>query len=248
MLICGGGAKLLVDCGISGKAAEAGLRELDTAPEELAGILVTHEHQDHIGGIGVLSRRYGLPIYANEETWAAMEGALGKIAPANRRSFVHTQALEIGGIGVQPFSVPHDAADPVGYCFFGDGKKVAVATDIGMLEEGLFRSLKGSDAVLLEANHDLNMLEMGGYPWPLKQRIRGQRGHLSNDDAGKAAQFLVRMGTRRIMLGHLSQENNYPLLAEQTVANTLREAGIEPERDMQLWVAPRDRLSPVLEA
>lgn len=239
--------RILVDCGISGKMAESGMREIGIEPETLSAILVTHEHQDHISGIGVMSRRYGLPVYANERTWAAMDRTVGKMQAENRRNFSHAEAFEIGEIGVLPFSIPHDAADPVGYSFTGGGRKVSVATDIGVLEESLFRSIQGSDAVLLEANHDRNMLDMGSYPWPLKQRIRGEGGHLSNDDAGKAAEFLVRMGTQRIMLGHLSQENNYPLLAQQTVVNILRDAGIETERDMRLCVAPRDRISPVIE-
>lgn len=239
--------RIMVDCGISGKMAESGMREIGVEPETLSAILVTHEHQDHISGIGVMTRRYGLPVYANERTWAAMDRAVGKMQAGNRRNFSHAEAFEIGDIGVLPFSIPHDAADPVGYSFTGGGTKVSVATDIGVLEESLFRSIQGSDAVLLESNHDRNMLDMGSYPWPLKQRIRGERGHLSNDDAGKAAEFLVRMGTQRIMLGHLSQENNYPLLAQQTVVNILRDAGIEPERDMRLCVAPRDRVSPVIE-
>ena len=239
--------RLLVDCGISGKMTERGMREIGVAPESLSAILVTHEHQDHISGIGVMTRRYGLPVYANEQTWSAMDRAVGRMLPENRRQFSHAEAFEIGDIGVLPFSIPHDAANPVGYSFTGGGKKVSVATDIGVLEESLFRSIQGSDAVLLESNHDRNMLDMGSYPWPLKQRIRGGRGHLSNDDAGKAAELLVRMGTRRIMLGHLSQENNYPLLAQQTVVNILRDAGIEPERDMRLCVAPRDQISPIIE-
>ena len=247
VLACTSRTRILIDCGISGRLAETGLRQAGVDPESLDAVLITHEHRDHIAGVGILSRRYHLPVYANEKTWAAMEQSLGKIAPENRRSFVHTDAFSLGDMDITPFSISHDAADPVGYTLLSGGKKMAVATDIGILEEELFRSLKGSDAVLLESNHDKNMLEMGSYPWPLKQRIRGSQGHLSNDDAGKAAEFLVKMGTRRIMLGHLSPENNYPRLAFQTVMNILQNAGIMPGRDMELFVAPGDSLSPVFE-
>ncbi len=239
--------KILIDCGISGKMTECGMAEAGLSPEELNAILVTHEHRDHIGGVGILSRRYQIPVYANEATWDAMEGELGKIAPEHRRTFLHTDGFSVGDMEITPFSIPHDAADPVGYCLASDGKKVAIATDIGVLEESLFRAIQGSRTVLLESNHDRNMLDMGSYPLPLKQRIRSNKGHLSNEDAGKAAEFLVRMGVRQILLGHLSPENNYPLLAEKTVENALLAAGIQPGKDMILGIAPGDKISRICE-
>lgn len=237
---------ILIDCGISGKAAESGLCELGCCGDRLDAILITHEHSDHIGGVGVLSRRYNLPIYANQKTWDAMEGALGKIKPEHKRIFAACDPFFIGDIAVHPFPIPHDAADPVGYSFVSDGKKVSVATDIGILEESLFRAVKGSGAILLEANHDPNLLDIGSYPLPLKQRIRGEKGHLSNEDAGHAVKFLAKMGTSQFLLGHLSHENNYPLLAQQTVVNILKEAGLEPDKDLSLSVAPRDSVSCIL--
>ena len=239
--------KLMIDCGISGKMAECGMKEAGVSPQELTAILVTHEHKDHTGGVGILSRRYDVPVFANIKTWNAMAPDLGKMKPEHRQCFEHTESFSVGDIEITPFSIPHDAADPVGYCLEGDGKKLAIATDIGVLEEELFRAIKGSRTVLLESNHDLNMLDMGSYPLPLKQRIRSNKGHLSNDDAGKAAEFLVRMGVRQILLGHLSPENNYPLLAEKTVENSLVAAGIQPGKDMVLGIAPRDRISRIFE-
>ncbi len=239
--------KLLIDCGISGKEAEAGIRELGLAPEELDGILITHEHSDHILGVGVLGRRYHTPIFANENTWTAMESSLGKLKEEQKKSFSHTDPFTIGDIDITPFAISHDAADPVGYSFAHRGKKLGIATDIGILEESLFRALKGCSSILLEANHDIHMLEMGPYPLPLKRRVRGEKGHLSNDEAGKAAEFLARMGVTQILLGHLSETNNYPLLAKKTVENALASAGITPGKDLLLDVAPRTSISKICE-
>lgn len=237
--------KILIDCGISGKIAENGIRDIALSPDQIDAILITHEHRDHTCGAGIMSRRYHIPIFANNGTWRAMELDIGKICPENRREFNHTDTFLIGDIEISPFSIPHDASDPVGYSLSSGDRKISIATDIGVLEESLFRAVKGSQLVLLESNHDRNMLDMGSYPLSLKQRIRSDKGHLSNDDAGKAAEFLVRMGTKQIMLGHLSPENNYPLLAEQTVRNVLADAGIVPGRDMELTIAPGDCLSKI---
>ena len=227
--------KILVDCGVSGKVIEEALSSIDISPYDLDGIVVTHEHSDHISGIGIMMRRYNLPVWANADTWQAMEGQLGKIDFSLEK--VHSGEFEIGDIGIKPFSISHDAVDPVGYCFFKGEEKVSVMTDIGELKKDLFEAARKSKTVILEANHDVNMLELGGYPLPLKRRIRGKFGHLSNDDAGKAAEFLVNLGTENIILGHLSQENNYPELAQKTVEFALLDADIKVGRDLNLSVA-----------
>lgn len=236
-LVSGCNTKLLVDCGVSGKSVTSALADVDVYPEDISAIAVTHEHIDHIAGIGVMMRRYHIPVWANAATWAAMESQVGKIDKSLVNIFDNDSSFEIGEIGVKPFSIPHDAADPVGYSFMCGGEKVAVATDIGELKKDLFEAIRGSKTVLLESNHDVNMLEIGKYPPQLKRRIRGKLGHLSNDDAGRAAEFLVRLGTERIILGHLSEENNYPELARQTVICVLNDAGIKCGRDVLLGVA-----------
>lgn len=236
-LVSGGNTKLLVDCGVSGKSVTSALADVDVYPEDISAIAVTHEHIDHIAGIGVMMRRYHIPVWANAATWAAMESQVGKIDKSLVNIFDNDSSFEIGEIGVKPFSIPHDAADPVGYSFMCGDEKVAVATDIGELKKDLFEAIRGSKTVLLESNHDVNMLEIGKYPPQLKRRIRGKLGHLSNDDAGRAAEFLVRLGTERIILGHLSEENNYPELARQTVICVLDDAGIKCGRDVLLGVA-----------
>lgn len=236
-LVSGGNTKLLVDCGVSGKSVTSALADVAVYPEDISAIAVTHEHIDHIAGIGVMMRRYHIPVWANAATWAAMESQVGKIDKSLVNIFDNDSSFEIGEIGVKPFSIPHDAADPVGYSFMCGDEKVAVATDIGELKKDLFEAIRGSKTVLLESNHDVNMLEIGKYPPQLKRRIRGKLGHLSNDDAGRAAEFLVRLGTERIILGHLSEENNYPELARQTVICVLDDAGIKCGRDVLLGVA-----------
>lgn len=235
--------KILIDCGISGKMAEKALLEAGISPLEISAVLITHEHSDHIKGVGIMTRRYNIPVYANEKTWEQMSSVIGNVSDENINIIKNYEEFEVGNIGIKSFEIPHDAADPVGYSFFCNNKKISVATDIGILKKSLFTALNKSNTVLLESNHDINMLEIGSYPLPLKQRIRGELGHLSNDDAGKAAEFLVRMGTENIMLGHLSQENNYPLLAKQTVENILAEADIKVGTDVNLKVAMRENVS-----
>lgn len=236
-LVFADNTKILVDCGVSGKCAKNALAAVGVDPSELSAIVVTHEHIDHIAGVGVMMRRYKLPVWANKGTWNAMKDQIGKTDEKLVRVFDTQSEFEIGSIGVKAFSIPHDATDPVGYSFMHKTDKVSVATDIGELKKDLFDAIKGSSTVLLEANHDVNMLEIGKYPPALKRRIRGALGHLSNDEAAMASEFLVKMGTEQIILGHLSEENNYPRLAEQTVVCALDNADIKCGRDVLLKVA-----------
>lgn len=235
-----GDTHLLIDAGMSGAKITTEMERVGLSPKDLTGILVTHEHSDHISGVGILSRRYDIPIFANDGTWIAMRDKLGNISEKNIRQFETGADFHIGCVEVTPFATPHDAMEPVGYSFCSARHKISIATDLGVIRESWLKHIEESDLVLLESNHDVDMLKAGRYPYELKRRILGSRGHLSNDAAGKAAVELVRRGVRGIILGHLSAENNFPELAYQSVSCILQSEGIEVGRDLMLSVANRD--------
>ncbi len=232
--------KILVDCGISGKELSASLEKIGIAPEEIDAIIITHEHSDHTKGVGIVSRKYDIPIYANERTWKAMMPSLGKVKEENIRVFGDLGCFSVGKIHIEAFSIPHDAAQPVGFVFEKNGEKVAVATDMGTMTKEVFEKIKGSRVVLLESNYDLLMLEAGTYPYDLKCRIKGSLGHLCNEDAALVARDLVCSGTKEIILGHISQDNNYPDLVFETTKLCLLSHGIKVGQDVNLTVAKRD--------
>jgi phosphoribosyl 1,2-cyclic phosphodiesterase len=233
-----GDTRLLIDAGVTGKKAEALLSEIQVDPATITGILVTHEHTDHIQGVGILSRRYGIPVYANAECFAQMLPVIGNIPAKLMRIFESDHDFFIQNIRVFPFSTPHDAAHSVGYTLSCAGNRVSIMTDIGYTDTRMLDAVAGSDILLLESNHDPDMLKAGPYPQHLKTRILGRKGHLSNEDAGKALVFLHQKGIRNVVLGHLSSENNTPDLALVTVRTILEEAGCLS--DMFLTVAKRD--------
>lgn len=230
--------KLLIDCGISAKRIAVRLTEIGVKPEELDGILLTHEHSDHVAGIRVFTRRFGTPVYATAGTLEAMEKQRGSV-----ESEIHIlqagQFSEIGSVTVQPFELPHDAREPVGYVLHTNGQKIAVATDMGKICENIAMEMKNSDFVFLESNYDEMMLKMGRYHPQLKQRILSSVGHFSNEQAAKFAAALVRSGTGNIMLGHLSANNNRPALAFDCVSEEIRRQGAELGKDVVLDVASR---------
>ncbi len=230
---------ILVDCGISGRATDESLCDLNFDPNQIVALLVTHEHIDHIKGVGIFSRKHNVPIYANAETWRAMKSYIGKISTENIKVFDNNSKFSIGDIEITPFLTSHDAARSVGYSFENTKNKVCVATDMGEINEEIIKILSGSSAVLLEANYDQNLLEIGPYPYDLKRRIKGRFGHLCNDETGKTAVQLVKSGVNEIILGHLSNENNHPQLAYQTVKDCFAENGIIIGQDVKLSVAKR---------
>ena len=240
---------LLVDTGISRKRIEEGLKKLEIKGEEIDGILITHEHSDHIQGLGVLSRKYELPIYATKGTIEGISGStsLGKMPDGLFHTIRADEPFRLGDIEVKPFAISHDACEPTGYRFECGGRSAAVATDLGKYDEYTVSNLTGLDGVLLEANHDIHMLEVGGYPYYLKQRILGDKGHLSNELSGRLLCDILHDNLKHIILGHLSKENNYARLAYETVelGVTLRDNDYKGE-DLDMFVAGRDSVSDII--
>lgn len=233
-------AHILVDAGMSGTRITQELARIGVNPGQLNAILVTHEHSDHIKGIGILSRKYDIPVYATEGTWQGMRSKIGSVVEKNICIFEPEQNFYMGSVDITPFPIPHDAVQPVGYIFELHGAKLAIATDLGCIRESWYKYVCHSDAVLLESNYDPDMLTAGSYPYDLKRRILSNRGHLCNEDAGACALSLVNAGARHIVLGHLSKENNFPELARRCTEDALLSGGVVPGRDMRLDVASRD--------
>ena len=209
---------------------------------DIQAILVSHEHMDHIMGAGIISRRFGIPLYANQKTWEAMRPQLNKLKPECVRVFSTGQAFSVGDLEVHTFPTPHDAAESVGFNVLCGSKRVQWQR-YGHMDNAICFQPEGADMVLIESNHDIEMLKMGRYPWYLKQRILGDTGHLCNEAAGEVVAYLAAQGTQKFLLGHLSAENNFPELAFETVKNELLEKSIIAGKDVYLSVAYRDRVS-----
>lgn len=230
--------KILVDAGLPGKHIEKALSEIGEKPSDIDGIFITHEHSDHIKGVGVLSRKYDIPIYANKLTWQGMEQCIGKVKEQNIK-IIDENEMNIKDIQIKSYKIPHDAAMPFGYSVTSGNKKVCVATDLGYFSDEVKEAIKDSDVILLESNHDVEMLKFGPYPYPLKRRILSNVGHLSNEDCGKAIVDIMDHKKKNIILGHLSKTNNYPELAYKTVENILTSNNIKCQKDIILSVAER---------
>lgn len=237
--ISDGKTNILIDCGMSGSRLKDALHAIDVLPENLDALLITHEHSDHTKGAGVISRRYDLPVYATIGTHAGMD--IGRIEDKNIRFVKEDAEIEIGTIAVTPFAIPHDAQQPVGFTLTVGGEKYSIATDIGKMTNTILDHVMGSKKVILESNHDIQMLQCGSYPFPLKQRILSDRGHLSNENAAKTALYLVQHGTEHIALGHLSEENNRPEIAMLESYNLLTQYDINVGKDVFLQVANRHK-------
>ena len=237
--------KILIDAGFSGKRIEELLGEIGVDPKSLDAILVTHEHIDHSKGVGVLSRRHNIPVYANAKTWESMEKTIKTVKLENTRVFKTNKNIHIKDVLIHPFNLSHDALEPVGYIVFSDKKKLSFITDTGWVTEGIKQKIKNSHLYFMESNHDVKMLMSGVYPWSLKQRIISPHGHLSNDDAGSILGQVLRGEKEIVLLAHLSKDNNNPDLAYNTVRNALLTQGFDVDNDVRLCMTNRDKKTEV---
>lgn len=206
--ISDGATTLLVDAGLSGIEIERRLQAHDLDPKDIDAMIVSHEHADHIRGVGILSRRYDLPVYLSEKTSREAGQILGKVK--DMRSFHCGDSFNVNSFDIHPFSTAHDAEDPAGFTLSCNGRKIGIATDLGIATAMVKQNLKGCDLLILEANHDPEMLMNGPYPWPLKQRIKSRTGHLSNQDSGELLSELKHDKLQHVVLAHLSETNNTP--------------------------------------
>lgn len=230
--------------GESTKKITESLKSINVNPTDISGILITHEHSDHIKGLGTFSKKYNVPVFANKETWDAMPKERSKMDEKNINIFTFNKFV-IGDIEIIPFSIPHDAANPCGFNILHNNKKISIATDIGHMTSDIITNLTNSSFIMLEANYDPEILKCSSYPYSLKQRISGPYGHLSNDMAGKTISYLSKFGLNNVMLGHLSKENNFPELAYKTVVEQLMENNIN-ENNLRLCVANRFNTSEII--
>jgi phosphoribosyl 1,2-cyclic phosphodiesterase len=214
-------AAVLVDAGFSAKGICDRLNQVDVKPQDISAILITHEHIDHIRGAGIFSRKFSVPVYATEQTLCKGKHVMGKLPDV--RVIEPGKPFCLADFQIHPFSISHDAADPVGYLISSDGVSAGVCTDLGYVTPLVRERLSGCHALVLEMNHDMEMLMAGPYPWSLKQRIRSRTGHLSNDAAGEFLRELWHPNLQYVVLAHLSQKNNLPELAAVTAESSLRD-------------------------
>lgn len=238
--------KILVDAGESAKKIVSALSLIDVDISDIDAILVTHEHSDHVKSLGTLSKKYNIPIYANQNTWNAMPEQKQKVLEENQNFFKVNKEFEIKDLSFKPFHIPHDAADPCGFNIFYKNKKISVATDLGHITPEIVNNLEKSSFVLLESNYDPDILKYSKYPFALKQRIAGPNGHLSNNNSGEIISNLMKTGLSSVMLGHLSKENNFPELAYKTVVEEII-SNHHDESDIRIQVAKRDGPSDVID-
>lgn len=226
--------KILIDAGLSGTKIKNLMSSINRDLGDVDSLFVTHEHSDHCRGVGVLARRYHLNVYANEKTWQAMAHTIGKVPPELVNDLEANQTLSLGDLDVESFSVSHDAADPQFYNLHCGGKSFVDLTDTGYVSDKMKYVIQNADGFLMECNHDLEMLRNGGYPWPLKQRIISDEGHLSNADSADVLTDVIGNDTKQVYLGHLSPENNRKPLAHKTVAQTLEQRDYGVDHDFML--------------
>jgi phosphoribosyl 1,2-cyclic phosphodiesterase len=236
----------LVDVGLTGKKMEQLFAEVDRNMKNLTGILVTHEHSDHIKGLGVIARKYNIPIFANGKTWNAMDGLIGNIPTDLKFQFDMETTKTFGSIDISSFAVSHDAADPMFYTFQEEDRKLVVITDTGYVSDRMKGHIAAADAYVFESNHDVGMLQMGRYPWSVKRRILSDVGHVSNEDAAVAMSEVVAEKQTQIYLSHLSKDNNMKDLARLTVQQTLQSCGVVTGEYVHLHDTDADQPTPLV--
>ncbi|GIP22342.1 MBL fold metallo-hydrolase [Paenibacillus sp. J22TS3] len=224
-VVTDGQVTLMIDAGFSARRIDELLGMREMTGDQLHGILITHEHSDHIKGLGPVARKYNLPVYANEKTWEAIGKSVGALADDQRIVFGTGEARDFGSLRVESFSISHDAADPVGYVFHDGKHKLSVVTDLGYASDKVKTTIADSDVLVLEANHDIEMLRMGRYPWNTKRRILGDMGHLSNEASGEVLSELLNGRLKRTYLAHLSREHNMLDLAKLAVRGAMEDRG-----------------------
>ena len=231
--------KILIDAGMSCKKIEEGLQSIEVDPSSINAILVTHEHSDHVKGLGTLSKKFDIPVYSTQETFNAMPIQTDKLKEKNKKFFKPNEKFSINDLEIKPFSIPHDAANPCGFNISKDSlHQISIATDIGHMTKSIVDTLEGSQFILLESNYDTEVLKCCAYPYKLKTRIASDIGHLSNTMAGKTISYLLKNGNlSTAMLGHLSKESNFPELAYRTVIDEIISNN---DNNFNLSVASRD--------
>ncbi|WP_288623291.1 MBL fold metallo-hydrolase [uncultured Streptococcus sp.] len=241
--------RFLIDAGLTGKKITSLLAEIDRKPENLDAIFITHEHSDHIKGVGVLARRYNLDVYANEKTWQMIDerNMIGKLDLAQKHIFERGKTLTLGDIDIESFGVSHDAVEPQFYRLMKDNKSFVVLTDTGYVSDRMAGIIENADGYLIESNHDVEILRSGSYPWSLKQRILSDKGHLSNEDGAGTMIRTIGNRTKKIYLGHLSKENNIKELAHMTMENNLIQADFGVDYDMKVFDTSPDEATPLTE-
>ena len=239
---------ILIDAGISRKRIVTGLERKGLSLDDIKAIFITHEHSDHISGLGPVLRKNPIPVYATADTVSAIweKTNMNNISPELFHSIRPEEEIEAGEMLVRPFSISHDAVDPVCYTVEKQGKRAAVATDMGCFDDTIIRVLGQCDSVLIEANHDINMLQVGPYPYSLKMRILGNKGHLSNTSCADLIKDILHKDLKHLVLGHLSRENNFPQLAYRTVLDELEKTETWGTLDTRLMVASRDEPTELL--
>lgn len=239
---------ILIDAGISRKRIVTGLERKGLSLDDIKAIFITHEHSDHISGLGPVLRKNPIPVYATADTVSAIweKTNMNNISPELFHSIRPEEEIEAREMLVRPFSISHDAVDPVCYTVEKQGKRAAVATDMGCFDDTIIRVLGQCDSVLIEANHDINMLQVGPYPYSLKMRILGNKGHLSNTSCADLIKEILHKDLKHLVLGHLSRENNFPQLAYRTVLDELEKTETWGTLDTRLMVASRDEPTELL--